>query len=225
MKYLDLTLPTAAENLACDEALLDWCEEEQGMETLRVWEAREYFVVLGYANKAEIEVNVKACRERRIPIFRRCSGGGAVLQGPGCLNYSLVMRTERADALQSISETNCFIMKRNAEAVSSLLGRPVPVQGYTDLALDNLKFSGNSQRRRRASILFHGSFLLDFDIGMIEELLLFPSKQPAYRQDRPHCEFLTTLKLPVHAIKTALQKQWEAFELLVNAPCSRIASL
>ena len=27
MKYLDLTLSTPAENLACDEALLDFCEE------------------------------------------------------------------------------------------------------------------------------------------------------------------------------------------------------
>ena len=26
MKYLDLTLPTPEANLACDEALLDWCD-------------------------------------------------------------------------------------------------------------------------------------------------------------------------------------------------------
>src|SRR5207248_7893855 len=98
MKYLDLTLPTAAENLACDEALLDWCEEEQGMETLRVWEAREYFVVLGYANKAEIEVNVKACRARRIPIFRRCSGGGVGPQRARWPEQSPVLMTEPGEA-------------------------------------------------------------------------------------------------------------------------------
>ena len=37
MKQLDLTLPSPAENLACDEALLDWCEENGGEEILRFW--------------------------------------------------------------------------------------------------------------------------------------------------------------------------------------------
>ena len=83
MKFLDLTLPTAAENLAMDEALLDGCEAGRGGETLVFWEPREPFVVVGYANHLAREVNVEACRARGIPIFRRCSGGGTVLQMPG----------------------------------------------------------------------------------------------------------------------------------------------
>src|SRR6266852_576362 len=105
MKYLDLTLPSAAENLACDEALLDWLEEKGEPEVLRVWEPREHFVVLGYANKAFLEVNLEACLKRRIPILRRCSGGGTVLQGPGCLNYSLLLKIAGEPALRSISQT------------------------------------------------------------------------------------------------------------------------
>ena len=61
MKLLDLTLPSPAENLACDEALLDACEESGGDEILRFWEARETFVVVGYANKVATEVNLDAC--------------------------------------------------------------------------------------------------------------------------------------------------------------------
>src|SRR4051812_7109119 len=120
MKFLDLTLPTPAENLACDEALLD-CGEGEGVEVLRTWEPAEHFVVLGYANKTSVEVNVKACGERSIPILRRCSGGGAVLQGPGCLNYSLVRPIAQGSVFQSITETNCFIMKRHAQILSGVL--------------------------------------------------------------------------------------------------------
>src|SRR5437899_6115465 len=149
VNYLDLTFPTPAENLACDEALLDWCDEDDGLEVLRFWEPQQHFVVVGYSNRVEREVNVKACSELGIPILRRCSGGGTVLQGPGCLNYSLVLRIEGASALQGITETNCFIMKRNAGVVASLLCRPVAVEGFTDLAMNNLKFSGNAQRRKR----------------------------------------------------------------------------
>ncbi|MEI9961799.1 MAG: hypothetical protein WDM76_11890 [Limisphaerales bacterium] len=92
MKHLDLTLPSPAENLACDEALLDWCEENPNEEILRFWESPENFIVVGYANKIATEVNIPACKSKKIPIFRRCSGGGTVVQGPGCLNYALILR-------------------------------------------------------------------------------------------------------------------------------------
>src|SRR6266404_876476 len=89
MKYIDLTLGTPAENLACDEALLNMCEEGLEGEILRFWEPKETFVVVGYANQAAREANLEACRAGNVPVLRRCSGGGTVLQGLGCLNYSL----------------------------------------------------------------------------------------------------------------------------------------
>src|SRR5690242_14068944 len=92
MKHLDLTLPSPAENLAADEALLDQCEAGAEGEILRFWEPREAFVVLGYANRAALEVDLPACQAHQIGVFRRCSGGGTVLQGPGCLNYSVILR-------------------------------------------------------------------------------------------------------------------------------------
>src|SRR5277367_178029 len=120
MKYLDLTLHSPAENLACDEVLLDWCEENGGEEILRFWEALETFVVVGYANKIATEVNVAACKEKKIPIFRRCSGGGTVLQGAGCLNYALVLRITPAGSLRNITSANQFIMERNCAAIETL---------------------------------------------------------------------------------------------------------
>src|SRR5258708_39998356 len=96
MKYIDLTLPAPEENLACDEALLDLCEEGWEGEILRFWEPRGYFVVVGYANKTAAEVNLGFCRENGIPVLRRCSGGGAGLAGAGGLNYLHVPSNNRS---------------------------------------------------------------------------------------------------------------------------------
>src|SRR5205085_11187452 len=133
VKLLDLTLPTPAENLACDEALLDVCEET-GEETLRFWESREVFVVVGYGNRVAAEVNVAECKRRAIPILRRCSGGGTVGQGPGCLNYNLTLRIPESGPLVTVTGTNEFVMERNRAAMEQLLGAKVSVQGHTDLA-------------------------------------------------------------------------------------------
>jgi len=224
MKRLDLTLPSPAENLACDEALLDGCEENEGEEVLRFWESPETFVVVGYANKMATEVDVANCEAKQIPILRRCSGGGTVLQGAGCLNYALVLRITENSPLASIASANQFIMGRNRTAIESIFpkyqtqdARPkILVSGHTDLAIGGLKFSGNSQRRRKKFLLFHGTFLLSFNLPLVSQFLRMPSKEPDYRHSRSHKKFLTNLNLPAAEVKDALKKAWEATVELQN---------
>ena len=213
MKYFDFTLPTPAENLACDEALLGLCEEG-GEEVLRFWEPREPFVVVGYANRAAREVNLAACRERGIPVLRRCSGGGTVVQGAGCLNYSVILRIggEGSRGTESIGSTNGHVLARNQAAVKSLVNETVEIQGHTDLAVNGRKFSGNAQRRLRSALIFHGTFLLNFDLGLIEQVLPLPSQEPEYRRGRAHGEFVTNLNLPAAEVKAAMRKVWGAEE-------------
>ena len=217
MLRLDLNLATPAEQLAADETLLDWCEAGLGDETLLFWEPRETFVVVGYANKVATEVNVAACEQAGVPIFRRCSGGGTVVQMRGGLNYSLILRIDETGPTRNITSANEFIMERNRAAIEKEFRIQnsefrIVVRGHTDLCLDNLKFAGNSQRRRKNFLLFHGTLLLDCDLKLISELLLMPSLQPDYRARRPHEEFVTNLNLPTAAVKAALAKEWNANE-------------
>ena len=228
MRHLDLTIPSPAENLACDEALLDWCESGDGVECLRFWESPEPFVVVGYANKVETEVNVAACEARKIPILRRCSGGGTVVQGPGCLNYTLILPITKDGPLHSIAVANQFIMRRNRAAIDSALRAShsaIAVRGHTDLAVGEKKFSGNSQRRRKHFLLFHGTFLLNFDLALIGDLLQMPSKEPDYRENRPHANFLMNLNLSAETVKAALLKAWDATSPLPNPPLADIRAL
>ena len=237
MKLLNLTLPSPAENLAADEALLDWCEAGAGDETLLFWEPRETFVVVGYANKVATEVNVAACEAKKIPVFRRCTGGGTVVQMAGGLNYSLILRIAENGPTRNITSANQFIMEKNRAAIATLNSQPstlhVSVCGHTDLALvthhasriTSKKFAGNSQRRRKNFLLFHGTLLLDCDLALISELLLMPSLQPDYRASRPHSDFVTNLNLPAAQVKAALAKEWNANEELKNPPLAEITKL
>jgi lipoate-protein ligase A len=155
--------------------------------------------------------------------LRRCSGGGTVLQGPGCLNYSLVLTINDSPPLATIPGANRHIMERQRAALSGLLRRPVEVQGCTDLTLGGLKFSGNAQRRKRHALLFHGTFLLRFDLSLMDCFLNLPSRQPDYRQGRPHGRFLTNLEVPAPAIKDALRAAWSAHTPLSDVPdCQRL---
>jgi lipoate-protein ligase A len=229
MKYIDLTLGTPAENLACDEALLGLCEEGLEGEILRFWEPKEKFVVVGYANQAAREANLEACAAENVPVYRRCSGGGTVLQGLGCLNYSLILQlsgnqqlSEASHALSSITSTNRFILERHRAALRPLVKTAIAIQGHTDLVMRGLKFSGNAQRRQRRCLIFHGTFLLEFDIAEVGKFLRMPSKQPDYRRNRSHAEFLTNLNLSPADVKAAMRKVWGANEVFANVPTEKI---
>jgi lipoate-protein ligase A len=225
MFICDLTLPTPEENLACDEVLLELCERGAAGGLLRFWEPAQYFVVVGYANKAGTEADLAYCRQNRIPVLRRCSGGGTVVQGPGCLNYTLILPVDSDRALAGIPATNDFVLGRHQAALTPLLRAPVERQGHTDLAISGLKFSGNAQRRRQRFLLFHGSFLLHLDIGLVEKALPLPSKQPHYRANRSHSDFLTNLKVPSRLIKAALAEAWQAATPLGAIPLEQIRRL
>ena len=233
MKLLNLDLPSPAEQLAADEALLDWCETGAGGEALHFWEPRETFVVTGYANKFASEVNLDACRNKGVPIFRRCSGGGTVVQMPGGLNYSLTLRVTETGPTRNITSANQFIMQKNRGAIGTLLQtcnlQPatcnLSVRGHTDLCLGNLKFAGNSQRRRKNFLLFHGTLLLNCDLSLIAELLRMPSLEPDYRGGRPHAEFVTNLGLPAKKVKAAMVEAWNANKKLEYPPLAEIKKL
>lgn len=227
MRLLDYSFDSPEENLACDEAILEECENGEGDEVLRFWESPRAFVVVGYTGKVAEEVNLPACREKQIPVLRRCSGGGTVVQGKGCLNYSLVARIAEGESLTGISQTNCAVMQANARALTRALGAgstPATRRGITDLTIGDLKFSGNAQRRKRNFFLFHGTFLLNFDLALIPQILREPKVQPEYRALRPHEKFITNLGISAQAVKEALIEEWRAAGVL-PVPRERIAKL
>lgn len=214
MKYLPLSLVDPAANLALDEALLELAEDA-GVETLRIWEAPAPFVVLGLSNHVSQEVHREECAARGVPILRRVSGGGTVVQGPGCLSYALTLRIGDTEATRSITATNRFIMERNRAALEALLGEPVSVRGHSDLETGGRKFSGNAQRRGRRALLFHGTILYAADLRLIDQLLQHPSREPDWRERRPHQEFIGNISISREQIATALRKVWAA-----DAPAS-----
>jgi lipoate---protein ligase len=225
MRFLDRAFATPEEDLACDEALLDVCEEHADGEVLRVWQPRNSYVVLGYTNRADREANLAGCGSAGIPVYRRTSGGGTIVQMPGCLNYALVLRQDGDPSLAGIETTNRFILGRVAAALRDATGRMIEQRGQTDLCVGDRKVAGNAQRRRTRALLFHGTLLLHAELQEIERLLPFPSAQPDYRNDRPHGDFLENLGVEPPVVIAALQAAWHAYEPYTVQIEERIAAL
>jgi lipoate-protein ligase A len=225
MRYLDLTLPTAAENLALDEALLEEAEAAGGGgEILRFWEAQRPLVVVGRSSQIAAEVRGDVCRELDIPVLRRTSGGAAVVAGPGCLMYALVLSLELRPALRTLGLAHGFVLEMLAAALRPLVAG-ISRRGTSDLAVAERKVSGNSLRVKRRHLLYHGTLLYDFPLELIGRVLLMPPRQPGYRVARPHDGFVANLAVPAEAIRRALSAMWKADEPCADWPRARTAAL
>ncbi len=223
MELVDALLPTLAENLALDEALLLQAEAGGG-ESLRFWHWPRPAVVMGAGGAWQIEANVPACQQDHVPIVRRSSGGGTVLLGPGCLLYCLVLSYEKYPLLADLHAGYRFIMGRLADAFRPLLPDVVPA-GISDLALGEQKFSGNSQQRKRRHVLHHGTLLHDFDVSALERYLLPPPRMPEYRAGRTHEAFVTNVPLTVAQLRDGVLKAWPCTSTRTALPDDQIAEL
>jgi lipoate-protein ligase A len=242
MQRFDITLPTPAENLAFDEAILEWAEENAADgEFLRLWESPQPMVVVGRSSHVGKEVNEEFCRQERIPILRRSSGGAAIVTGPGCLMYGLVLSYAVRPELKDITRAHAFVLKQLKTTLGLLLSHAgaITCAGTSDLAIEAeaesnppdsplpaprsplsaprsiLKFSGNSLRVKRTHLLYHGTLLYAFDLGLIERCLRVPPRQPDYRKARPHGDFVTNLP----ATRQQLADSVACAFPMASAPC------
>jgi len=205
MLIKDISFSAAEENIAYDEKLLDLAEQGLGNETLRFWESPDFFIVLGRVSKPEIDVKIEETARDGVKIIKRRSGGGTVLQGPGCLNYSLVLSLEKRQELRDIKKSYEFIIGKICGAFNSA-GIKAEFEPLSDMALSGRKFSGNAQWRRKRYILHHGTILYNFPIEMIGKYLKMPPAEPPYRKGRSHAEFLANVKMAPVDIKKVIEK-------------------
>lgn len=208
-RRFEFALDDAAADVALDDYLLESTEEDDAPPILRFWELSRPAVILGRSNRVDQNVNVAACHADGVPIIRRSSGGGTVLLGPGSLVYSLILRVDSGSRLVDIDSTTRLIMNRIRDAVENLLPG-IACEGVSDLAIDSLKVSGNSQRWLRRTVLHHGTFLYQFDLPLIERYLGTPERIPEYRAGRSHRDFLRNIPLSREDLIRALVETWDA---------------
>ncbi|MEK9657803.1 MAG: hypothetical protein VW378_05480 [bacterium] len=189
--YIDRTnFNDPAKTVAYDDLLLQQAKPKEVI--LRLWEPSCDFVVLGKSNNPLNEVYVDRCHKEGIPIIKRCSGGGTVFQSSGVINYAIV--APHHPPFDSIQACNREIMTMVKDVLSDDQ-LSLAIQGYTDLTYQGKKCCGNAQRRTLSHFLFHGSILVDIDLGKISHYLKHPSREPDYRKGCSHQDFLCHLPL------------------------------
>lgn len=225
--WLDVELPTVAENLALDEALLlESLAAAEPTTMVRTWMARGPAVVLGSSSRMDDEVDIDACRAAGVAVLRRPSGGLSVVLGPGCLMWTVVAAWP--EPTPTIGAIHDAILDPLCAALRAA-GRDVVRSGSSDLAIRERgslrKISGNALRVSRGVVLYHGTLLDAFDLDLVGRVLRHPPREPDYRAGRPHADFLANLGLGRAALEHAVRRAFVADARRGDWPCDRVERL
>ena len=165
---------SAAMNMAIDEAILI-TRKEMPIPTLRFYGWTKPAFSFGYFQNIASDVNVQACRQEKIELVKRMTGGGTVIHGWD-LTYSLIL--PRYSGEKSVSQMYQQIGK-NLVNTFVKLGIPASLNcisnnqstssqnlclidlAENDVLFNNKKIAGVSVRRNRNGILFQGYISLD----------------------------------------------------------------
>lgn len=146
----------------------------------------EEAIVLGISKKPHKDIHLHQVQKHPISIIKRYSGGGTVFVDHNTLFVSWIIQ----DTLNS--HTPQSLLKWTAEIYAPIFPKEFAILD-NDYVLDKLKIGGNAQYLQKNRYVHHTSFLWDVNFQKMSQYLQLPEKQPSYRKNRKHEEFLTTL--------------------------------
>ena len=156
-------------SLGIDEALLASVASKEVLPTIRLSRLTDCGVSVGYHQKIEDEVNVKLCNELGIPIARRLTTGGAVMQENEIV-YSVIVPIGSYLAPPDV-DLSYELICNGIIAGLSLLGINAGFKPLNDVVVNGRKISGSAQTRRSGVLLQQGTILVDVDVDKMFSVL------------------------------------------------------
>jgi lipoate-protein ligase A len=180
-------------NLALEESISLWLNSSDFSGGLRFWQNKSS-VILGISDNYELNKPM----DKNIPVARRASGGGTVYHEEYLnQNYSIFISLKTFPSYYPVEYS---YRKLSEIIITSLKSQGIhsEMAGKSDISImsqnDLKKISGNSQFRKKDSLVHHGTLILSRRlIQKVGSILPHPPNEPEYRKKRNHEDFLTHL--------------------------------
>ncbi len=155
-----------------------------------VWQPAEAIIVLGQSNSPERSLISEKVIADGIPVTKRPTGGEAVILTPRMAVITVAREfAAMARSKELFMDINAMIL----DVLSDLGVKNYGVRGISDVTIGDRKILGSSMHRRENRLVYHAVLNLAEEPSIFGEYLRHPSREPDYRLNRPHGEFVTSL--------------------------------
>jgi lipoate-protein ligase A len=171
------------------------------------------YVCIGLHDDLDQEIDQEYCRDRKIPLLRRETGGGVVYLDSHQLFFQLVLH--RGNSLLPRRRQQFYeIFLKPAITVYRSFGIPAELRAPADIVVNDRKCSGNAAGDIGLGVAYVGNLLLRFDYRAMSEVLRVPTaayRQCLYRAMQLHMTTLSdwVVHLPTYSdLANALAKEF-----------------
>lgn len=156
-----------------------------------VWRPDDTYIVLGQSNSPEMSLIAENIIADEVAVTRRPTGGEAVVLTPAMAVITVAREfSEMKGSKEFFREVNAMI----TEALTDLGVMDLNEKGISDITIGTRKILGSSMHRREGRLVYHAVLNLGENPTIFGRYLRHPRREPDYRQNRSHSEFVTSLK-------------------------------
>ncbi|CAD6492140.1 MAG: Lipoate-protein ligase A subunit 1 [Candidatus Argoarchaeum ethanivorans] len=181
-------------NMAIDESVLRSLVNENSKNTIRLYQWVSSTVSIGYFQGIEEEVDLRTCKEKKVDVVRRITGGGAVFHDyNGEITYSVAVNESHPKMPKDIIKSSRVLCSGlvNGFKILGLNAEFIPIN---DIVVNNKKISGSAHTRRFGGILQHGTILYDVNPKLMFSLLKVPNEKIRDKMIKNVEERVTSIK-------------------------------
>ncbi|RLG01936.1 lipoate--protein ligase family protein [Thermococci archaeon] len=210
---------TAAEIHASQEVITQAVGNGIVPPTIRIVVYDPPAVTIGYHQNLESSVNIDALKRKGYEVMRRATGGGAVLMkgpdGPEDAPGWEIYVPETFPNLPYDLKENYKYLSRPVVEVYRTLGVNAKFRGKNDIEVNGKKIAGVGQFRSSGGILHTGTFLFDFDVKEMLEVIKHPIEKISDKMIKSFEERVTTVKKETGK-KPTIEEVMEVFKQAVE---------
>ena len=174
-------------------------------------------VIVGKYQDIESALKLDRCQARGVEYNRRSTGGGTVIMGPEIIALGLGINVDspflKSRSMAGVFESIGGVLIKALEK----LGIPACFRPKNDLEVGGKKIAGLSAASETGkSLLFHTSFLVDFDVELMTDIMNTPLVKLSDKGYNCFSQRVTTVrqelgkKIAVTSVMDAIQESFQS---------------
>ena len=148
-------------NFALEELLLK--NEKLNNEDILLIYQNDNSIIVGKNQNTHEEVNEDFVKKHKITLARRISGGGAVYQDGGNVNFCFITSSKDSHSYAKFLKPIIGFL--------NTLGIDAQFSGKNDVTANGFKISGNAQYKYKTRMFHHGTLLFNSEMSMLTKAL------------------------------------------------------
>lgn len=176
-----------------------------------IWIPDETCIILGRSNNPSESLYLENIISDNIPMYKRPSGGETVLLSNKMLVLSIaVEQTDFKNGKIYFKEYSTKIIS----ALESLGIKNLGYKGISDITINDLKILGSSIYQNKFIVFYHAVLNVSESVSLIDKYLKHPKREPDYRNNRNHKDFITSIvnekyNVNIYELKEAVKKEFQ----------------